>query len=861
MTSLRIAVLTLIAFASSLLYAETVRLGTGVVPVRQGITLVADPRADGYRGTVRIDLDVKKAAKTFRLHAAKEISIGAIALTQGKRTIAVTHAAGADDTLELTAARALQPGRARLTIDFANQYDLPESGLCKVHPKSGEPMLVTDFEPVDARQVFPSFDEPRFKIPWDVSVEIPAQFDAISNAPVASESTSGETKSVHFKPTAPLPSYLVAIAIGQFDYTVLQGTSVPVRIVSPKGQGKLASTAAEMTPPILHALETFFASRYPYEKLDLLAVPEFNHAMENAGAVVFGDRYISLDPASATVAQRSFLAKLLAHELSHMWFGDLVTMSWWDDLWLNESFADWLGDKIAREQFPELAGDVDELNRVQSAMTIDARATTDPTRTRNIAPGQVFSNYATVYLKGKAVLSMFEAWIGTDKFRLGVLDHIGAHTNRNASADDFFASLGKHAPASTAAAFQSFVDLPGIPLVTIEPAGAATIIVRQSRFTTSPNPLPPQAWKIPVSIRYSDGTTTRTASILLDAPAKTVKLEGERIAWLFPQAGATGYYRWNVPAEWLTALASHPNELLTPRERHAFIANLGALLRIGAIHGDAYVDLLGRFANDASPEVLQALLAALGELRLPFETAETQPQLAAFYRETLGPAMLTIGLTPKANEPLAVTAVRPDLLSFLGVFGEDSVVRQFALEQLAKYQKDPGSIDASLVDAILTLSADRGDAALFDDIRKRFESTASPNDRRAFARILGRFHDPEVKKKARIYALTDAVRAGEIFSVTGLPTSEKERDELYQWVTANYAELAKKYNPASLRTLPFIAGGCEPARVEAAKAFFEKNQVEGTMRELERVAEQVNECAALRTRELASIAERRRPAG
>ncbi|HJQ38281.1 MAG TPA: M1 family metallopeptidase [Thermoanaerobaculia bacterium] len=843
MKSLRIAVILAFAFTAT---AATVRLGNDVVPTRQSLTLITDPRGDTYSGKVTIDLDVKKATKTFRLHA-KELTLSAMTLTQGKRTIAITHEAGEDETLIITAARALQPGRASLTIDFTNDYTRPESGFCKIPTKDGETMLVTDFEPVDARGIFPAFDEPRFKIPYDITVEVPAGYDAVSNSPIASESSTATTKTIRFKRTKPLPSYLIALAVGKFDYIPIAGTSIPVRIVAPKGQGKLAAITAEVTPPVLRALEAFFGSKHPFEKVDLIAVPEFNHAMENAGAITFGDRYIMLDPATVTPGQRSTMIKLVAHELAHMWFGDLVTMEWWDDLWLNESFADWLGDKVARELYPELASDLDELIRVQNAMNIDARATTDPTRTRNIAPSQVFSNYATVYLKGKAVLAMFEAWIGGEKFRLGVLDHIRAHAWGNADADDFFASLGRHAPASTAAAFQSFVDLPGIPLVSVELTGPSTITLKQSRFTTSAMPMRAQTWKIPLTLRYSDGTATRKTSVLLDTPSKTVKLEGARIEWLFPQPG---YFRWNGPAAWTTALASRSGELLTPEERHAFISNLGALLRAGAIHGDAYIELLGRFANDASPEALQSLVTALAELRLPFETAATQPRLSAYFRRILHPALEHIGLTPKPGESIAITTLRPDLLQFLGVQGNDETVRQFANEQLAKYLKDPASVDPSLVDSVLFIAADRGDEAMFEEMRKRFEAAVSPTERRTYARVLGRFRNPELKKKARAYALSAATRWNETMPVAGLPLTEQERDEFYQWATSNYDEMVKRFQPPVLRTLPFVAEGCEPERVAAAQKFFEEHQVEGTKRQLERSAEQVAECAALRAREL-----------
>ena len=836
------------------LAAETVRLGTDVVPTAQAVSLTVDPRKDDYSGSTRIALEVKKATSAFRIHA-EDLTIASLALTKGARAIDATHAKGEDGTVLLTAAETLQPGSYELTIEFTNKYNRQAVGLYKMTTKDREPYLFTQLEAIDARRAFPCFDEPGIKIPYELTVVIPEQYDAVSNTPVAAESKSDGVKTIRFARTKPLPSYLVALAVGQFDYTPIAGMSVPGRVIATKGQGRLAKTAAEITPPILAALEKYFASTHPFEKVDLIAVPEYwAGAMENPGAITYRDTILLLDPAAATPAQRQNLIRVTAHELAHMWFGDLVTMEWWDDFWLNESFADWMGDKITDQLYPELGHSLGELRDLQQIMTGDARATTDPIRKRNSSPLDAMRNVGLAYNKGKAVLSMFESWIGPEKFRQGVLDHLKANAWGNANATEFFASLGKHAPQGTTAAMETFIVQPGVPLVTAELVGANEVRLTQTRFSTGE--AAPQTWRIPVILRYSDGSAVRTAPVLLDAPSKTVKLDATRVTWLFPHANASGYYRWRIPEEAMTSLAARAVDVLTPRERLAFVGNLGALFRTGTIRGGPYLDLLGRFAGDPEPQVVAATLGALNTIRSTFAASEeTRPLFAAYVRRTLAPALDRIGFTPKDGEPHAVTVLRPDLLTWLAVEAGDERVWQFVREQLPKYLENPASVHPTLAGTVVYLSAARGDAALFEELRKRFENATLPAERSRFLNALGRFKDPALQRKAREYALAGPVRPNEMFVLFGGADTPAERDEVFAWVMANYDAITKRLPPTSGSALAVLAGGCEPARVAKAREFFAAHKDEATEGRLARVAEQVNECAALRAREMTAVTE------
>ena len=303
----------------------------------------------------------------------------------------------------------------------------------------------------------------------------------------------------------------------------------------------------------------------------------------------------------------------------------------------------------------------------------------------------------------------------------------------------------------------------------------------------------------------------------------------------------------------MSALAAKAVDALTPAERLAFIGNLGALFRNGTIHGDAYLDILGGFASDPDPQVLSTMLGALGQIRTTFDSAENRASFAAYLRRTIGPALDRIGFTPKEGESERITTLRPELLSLLGLHGEDERVLAFVREQLPKYLENANSVHPTLAGPVVAMNATRGDEALFEEYRKRFENATSPADRSRFLAGLGRFRDPALRKKARDYTFTGPVRPNEMFLLWGAAETAQERDELFDWVTANYENIMKRLPPAFAGGMPFIASGCEPERVTRAREFFIAHKIEGTERPLMRVSEQVNECAALRTREMTAV--------
>jgi len=847
-----------IAFAATLpAPGLAARLDTKVVPTFQSVSLKLDAETEDYTGSTRIELRVREATPSIRFHA-EEMPIQRIALTGAKGPIAVQHEIMDGAQVEVRAAQALAPGDYTLDIDFANGFGTQATGLYRMQ-QDGRGYLFTQFEADDAREAFPCWDEPGFKLEWQMVIEVPEKHTAVTNTPVESESVSDGWRKLVFKRTKPLPSYLLAIAAGTLERVPITGMSIPGNVVTIHGQGHLAQLAVETTPPILKALENYFGEPYPFEKLDLIAIPEYwPGAMENPGAVTYAARILLVDSQAASVSQQRTLARVTAHELSHMWFGDVVTMQWWDDLWLNESFADWLGDKIAHQVSPQFNIEVTELQASLQVMNVDARPSAQAIRQPVESTDNLMQNIGTQYNKGKAVLGMFEQWIGPEKFRTGVLQYLAAHRWGNATAADLWQALSVASGNNLSAALASFIEQPGLPLIRIEAEGGNRIRIRQQRFSNWGVEQGAQTWKVPVQLRYSDGNAVQAKTVLLDQESQSISLDiGGAPAWVLPNADQRGYYCWEVPQDMLRALATNAATILNERERVGFIGNLSALLDAGALNGGDYLFALGKFADDPQPQVISSVLSALGKVELAFVQPENEIAFAAYVRATLGPALERFGAEPRSGEDEQIRLFRPQLLEWLGDTGKDVAILEMAENLARRYVQDPHSIDAQLSGVALQLSAIRGDRALFDDYRQRFESAQVPADRNRYLGALANFRDPEIIEEALRYTLTGPLRSNELLTIPGgLVGYPPQRDRVFRWLTENYDAIGKRLPPEFMGFMPFMAGGCSAERLAKAQEFFgqPQHQAPGTTVQLAKVGDQVHDCVGLHEREGAAVA-------
>jgi alanyl aminopeptidase len=843
------------------------RLRQDVVPRAQSIRLELDPRGADYRGSVAIAVEVKRAVRSFDFHA-EDLHLGSATLSRDGVAGSVPlelAAAGAEGIVTATAAEPIAPGRYTLAVEFTNDFDVRAVGLYRLE-SGGAAYAFTQFEAVDARKAFPCWDEPSFKIPYRVTLVVPESDAAIANTLEESATVADGKRTVVFRETRPLPSYLLAVAVGPLETVPIPATSVPARVVVPKGSAALTADAVAMTPPILASLERYFGSKHPYDKLDLVAVPEYWYgAMENPGLITFREESLLLDPERATDSQRELLAVYLAHEIAHMWFGDLVTMAWWDDLWLNESFASWMEDKITAERFPRFQTATTQVESMQRVMGTDARLSTRAIRqpVRSVA-SLLQSADDLSYTKGASVLAMTESWLTPETFRKGVLGYLAAHEDATATGDDLWRALSKASGKDVAGVLRSFLDQPGVPLVTAHLLPEGRVRLRQSRFLNAGTKAPkPQLWRIPIVLRYpGKGGGLAEQRVLLTEAETIVKLDaGAAPAWVHPNGGEVGYYRWSVPPESLASLTKDAG-MLTLRERVGLLGNAAALLEAGELTGDGYLKLLEGFASDAEPLVVGAVVEGLEGVRDTFFSEADDPAFAALVRRTLRPALDRIGTMPRAGEPEAATSLRPDLVDALVTWGHEEAAAAQASQLAEAYLREPAGVPPSLAGPALRLSALHGDAALFETYRKRFEAATTATERSRFLAALAGFRDPALVDRALSYVFAGPLRPQETMSIPRtIARTPAGRDRAWTWMTTHYDEIARRLPQDFIVFLPYFAGGCSTARLDTAKTFFgePRHAPAGTSVELAKVGEAVTDCARLSSRE--GVAVRRYLAG
>lgn len=845
------------AFASSGFALE--RIDDNTFPTFQKIHLNLNADSADYTGVVTVNITVKSATKTFNFHA-ESMELGKTTLTQGGKTFPVT--AVTDSTNKglttVTSESELSAGDYVLTVEFSDNFDTQANSLYRLDVNDAG-YSFTQFEADEAREAFPCWDEPLYKIPWEMTLTVPEHHEAIFNTPFEKETFANGEKTVLFTKTPPMPSYLLAIATGTLEYTEIPGMSIPGRVVCVKGKSEMTAYAVETTPPILKALEKYFDSEYPYKKLDLIAVPEFwAGAMENPGAITYRETLLLIDPSQMSSSQKRRLVAVSAHELAHIWFGDLVTMEWWDDLWLNESFASWMGDKIADQTYPEFEILQRTTRSTSGAMSGDARPSAEAIHREVDDPDLM--NIGSLYTKGQAALMMIEEWLGEEDFRNGVLKYIKANEWGNAVADDLWAGLSEASGKDVGAIMGSFIDIAGVPLVEVDMSLDGAVTLTQSRFSNYGVTVPQNAtWSIPVEIKYMDGSGVHSASTLLTEKTQTMQLESDGpVSWALPNPGTRGYYRWKTSDEALAAIANDAPEHLSAQERIGYLGNLAALLDAGEVSGGDYLRSLASFANDEDPSVISSLMGGLRKVDGSFVTDDMSDQFAALVRQTLSPALERFGMEPKEGESETTSSLRPGLIGTLADEGQVESVAAHC-DQLAKnYLKDPSSVDPAMIGTAIAISATRGDRALYDEYKALFESAQKPADRSRYLGALASFRDKEIWNDALMYTFSGKLRPQEFFTIPGsiAGNSEESANFIFQWLQDNYETVTSQIPPNFKAFLVFFAGGCSKARLATAYEFFmeEAHYAEGMDKRLQRLSDQVNDCVSLREREGAAVA-------
>jgi alanyl aminopeptidase len=848
-----------------------------VLPDHYRLSFVIDPEKDSFAGHTEIDVTVEKPLRSFFMHGLDlRMSRAAVRLASGA-TIPATYRQVHDSGVDtLSFGKRVPAGHATLIFDYEAPFNTSLSGLYKVVDR-GDAYAFTQFENIDARRAFPGFDEPGFKTPFDVTITAPSSDKVIANTRVVTSAASGAgmTRWV-FETTKPLPTYLVQMAVGPLD--IVDAGDVPpnqfrkyplhLRGIAARGMGPKLKYALLLTPEIVTALENYYGIGYPFQKLDTLAVPDFSAgAMENAGAITYREQLLLMDE-DAPLEQRRSSLTVQAHEIAHQWFGDLVTPRWWDDIWLNESFATWMEFKIAQTVRPDEEFAHDTLISSLGVMRLDelpsARQIHNPVRN----PDDIDNAFDDItYSKGGAVLSMFESFVGPEDFRKGIHAYLTKFAYRNARAQDFIGTIAQATGhPEIVRAFNDFINQPHIPQMQTDVScanGSGAARINETTYKPVGIRLPEGRWHVPMCIG-ADGQ--RTCS--LAGPSSLVVSLGPKCpADVFPNAAGAGYYRFASPdAQWQPLLQKGAS--LSADDQLTLFHNVNAGLRAGQLPASDFYGVIARLAPSAGWDLLYSdhrdtfdLTDALHDLRV---TGVLSPQALAtqqaFVRTHFGPRLEKLGLEAKRREPAADSMLRAQLAELLVEEGHDSQVTaglaKAANEYLASGSKDT-SLPPELRQEAMRAAVMQDGAAFSNRLIEALQKSDDEYFIQSALYALSGAQDEATLNKVLALALTPKIRTGDFRYVQRYFAREPvAKQALWAWFKANFAALEKRLSRYGMGGTPDIQRfGCTAADKADLRAFLgpKAARLVGMPRVLKENEERIGRCIAFKTAKAAEI--------
>jgi cytosol alanyl aminopeptidase len=850
---------------------EDGRLPAIASPVSYALDLVVDPTQPKFRGVVKIDLEVAQRSSHLVLHA-HAIEIASAKASYGppngrveraaKTTMRLAQGGVTPEELVLTFDEPLPAGRIALEIAYSARFDNELSGLYRVKDGDGW-YAFTQFEATDARRAFPCFDDPMYKVPFTVALTTPPGMIAVANTPEAKRMTPqggppGGTR-FEFAPTPPLPSYLVAFAVGNFDVREMKGRTEkpPIRIVTTKGKTEgHGDLALEATAGLLKALEEYFGIPYPYAKLDIVAVPDFAAgAMENPGLITFREERLLLDPQRASVGTRRGQALVVAHELAHQWFGDLVTASWWNDLWLNEGMATWIEWRVVDKWKPELGAKNDAFASALGIMDLDslesARAIRQPVSTTGEAH-EAFDGIT--YEKGAAVLATIERWVGPETFRRGIQSYLVDNQWKSVQADKLLTALDRQSGKDVTQMASGYLDKPGVPLVDVHvecQSGRWHAELTQEPWRPLGAKVPEtddRVWTIPVCTRTPGDKQSTCADLAFGAPS-LVAGKGKCPSTIHPNVDGS-YYRFILSDKQFVALGESKKELDVPA-RLSLLSNAWAAVRAGKSDPKTIVKLLPMFDDDNTRHVVEQIIGILWGADKALVDEDARPAFKKFVAARLAKRKKDLGWLPKPGAVETDLALaRRMVLSAMGDLAEDDATLKEADDLAVKWLADPASVDSDTAAVAVDLASRRADASRLTALREAAKKAKSREDRTVALRAMGGFDDPAILSKALELVLTDEIRVAEIRYVLGAAFARRKmQPTTEEWVRTHWDDLRKRL-PGSLGN-GLVAGagvGCTKEAANERAAFYtpRAKDIEGAARPLAESLEIVTLCSELR---------------
>ncbi|MEY2855137.1 MAG: hypothetical protein RL030_2269 [Pseudomonadota bacterium] len=740
-------------------------LPSSVRPTHYAVSVEPDAAALTFAGKANISVDVLQPTSRITLNAA-DLGISSVRLAGGPG-----NAAHAAPTIDLDAAaqtatfhfdRSLPVGSYELVIDYTGKIGTQSAGLFAVDydtaagPKRA---LYTQFQVAHARRFVPSWDEPDFKAVFTLQATVPSTQMAVSNMPVARRTDLGNGLTrVEFQPSPKMSTYLLFLGVGEFDRQVAKAGDTEVGVVTQKGLGSQAAYALESSQRVLNEYNDYFGAPYPLPKLDNVAAPGASQqfsAMENWGAIFTYEYAILLDPAFSTEADRQGAFETAAHEIAHQWFGDLVTMRWWDDLWLNEGFASWLAGRTAEKLHPEWNAPLAAVNSRHGAMNRDALSTTHPVVQVVATAEQANQAFDAIsYFKGEAVLRMLEDYVGSDAWRAGVRRYIDSHRYGNTVSQDFWRAIETASGQPIKDIAHDFTLQPGVPMIRVESsectAGRTKLRLIQGEFSKDYPDRKPLSWRVPVIVSSLDGT--QSVRTLVTGGRANVEIEG--CGPVIVNAGQSGYYR-TLYSPQLFAGITRDFASVKPIDQLGVLLDSWSLGRAGQQPITDYLQLVDKISPRADPKIWQAIASAFREInRLYAGDPVHQAKFQDFARARLAPVFAEIGWIASPGEADVVALLRSDLIATLSTLNDTAVIDE-ARRRYRTLATDGEAVPAPLRRSVLQVVALHADPATWDALRVAARAEKSPQFKDQLYMLLASPADAALARRALDLALTD----------------------------------------------------------------------------------------------------------
>jgi aminopeptidase N/puromycin-sensitive aminopeptidase len=836
------------------LSASAQRLPESVIPESYDLKFEPNLAKATFSGEETIHVKLLKPAASITLNSAEIEFVETKVTANGATQTATVTTDEKKEFATITVPKEIAAGLAEIHIRFNGILNDKLRGFY-LSETPRRRYAVTQFEATDARRAFPSFDEPAYKAVFKITLVIDKDDIAISNGQIISD-TPGPGDAKHtlvFSPSPKMSSYLVAMMVGDFKCVEGGADGIPIRVCAVPEKKDLLSFALLSAENILKFYDKYYAIKYPYKKLDIIAFPDFSAgAMENTAAITYRETLLTIDDKTASVDAHQAVEDVLAHEMAHQWFGDLVTMKWWDDIWLNEGFATWMSAKPGEAWKPEWHQELNEVQGTGGALGTDSIASVRAIRAKAETPAEIQTLFDGIaYGKAASVLRMVEAYLGPELFRKGVNAYLEKHAYGNATAEDFWSQMTATSGKPVDKIMASFTEQSGAPLVSVKTAcngNKTEVTLSQERYFADPAKLTAgskEIWTIPVNLRAA-GSKDATY-VLLTEKQHTFELPG-CAAWVYADAGGRGHFRTSYEPAALAKITAEMETSFSPEDRIRLLGNIWAMVRVGRLSIGDYLGTIGKMQSERSRAVVAVMIGHIPEIHDSVVTREDRPAFESWVRHFLRPIADELGDTPKPGESDDRRGLRSDVFGTLAGYGRDPELLKKSRAIVDAYMKDPASVDAALAANAIAVCALSGDTALYDKYMEHMKTAKTPEEYYNYFGALGQFPDAALTKRTFDFALGPDVKNQDLFVVFGPLNNPDTQTIAWDLFKTNFKALLDKAGASLGGGFAQSAGVfCDAKLRDDAQQFFAAQNLPGTKRILKNSEDVVNACITLRS--------------